>query len=130
MRGPTMGETIELMKKCKSNEPWKEEMENWTGKMKQAKLAACKASFDLRLEHAKPRLKAARRLTIEVFTNRPGEDQIADRWKMMIKVKPSYTIKEVYQKVKTRWKDRWKIEWSEELVDNMKTRGRKGRTWR
>jgi hypothetical protein len=132
-----MREMIEMMKRYMRNESWKEEMESWKETMRQATTAAAKASFDLRLEHAKPRLTTPRRLLIEVFTNRPVEDRIADRWKTMrIDVKPSYTMKEVYHKVGTRWKDRWKVEWPEEMVDNVKTWGQEGqiednqlRTW-
>jgi hypothetical protein len=109
--GPTMRETIELMKNFRRNESWRDGVEGWGEKVKQATLAAAKASLDLRLERAKPRLRAPRRLMIEVLTNRPVEDRIVDRWKMMrIDVKPTYTMDEVYHKVQSRWKDRWKVE--------------------
>jgi hypothetical protein len=95
--------------------------------MRKATLAAAHASFELRSQHARPRLKAPRRLLIEVFTNRPVQDRISDEWKLMkIEVRPQYTMKEVYHKVRSRWKDRWKIEWPKEDMEAWKSWGQEG----
>jgi hypothetical protein len=46
---------------------------------------------------------------------------------MKIEVQPTFTIKKIYHKVKSRWKDRSRIEWEEEEMNWRKIWGEEGR---
>lgn len=112
----------------KGNMNWRQEVESWGPRLKQEQIEAARKGLDLRLQHAKPRLKAPRRLRIEVFTNRPINDPVANEWKMMkIEAGPRYTMNEIYHKVRSRWKDKWKVDWKEERMDPWMVWGQEGR---
>jgi hypothetical protein len=78
-------------------------VEDWSQRLRQEKTDAVRKDFDLRLRHSKPRLKAPRRLWIELFTNRPVDDPVVNMWKLMkIEAGPKYTMNEIYHKVRSR----------------------------
>jgi hypothetical protein len=123
-----MGETVETLRSVKKvNTNWRKEVESWEPRLKQGTIEATRKDLDLRLQHAKPILKAPRRLWMEGFTNRPVDDQIVNEWKLMkIEVGPKYTMDEIYHKVRSRWKDRWEIIWDEDLMDPWQSWGQEG----
>jgi hypothetical protein len=127
--GLTMKEAIDLCRKAKRHKvDWKEETGRWKAQLDRELKEAFKRTIELKADHERPRLKAPRRLWIEVWTNRPVEHSIVDRWKKMrIPVMPQYTIQEIYQEVRTRWKDRWKVDWEEEQMDPWQMWGVEGR---
>jgi hypothetical protein len=102
-----MGETIGRLRAAKKGgKEWIKETDGWFERLFMELRDATRKNDDLRLKHAKPRLKAPRGLWIEVLTNRPVEDLTLNRWgQMKIEVGPRYTMKEIYQKVRSRWKD-------------------------
>jgi hypothetical protein len=110
-----MKETIDLLGRARKwDGSWRQKAENWVQVMEEATKAAAHANFDMIMQHARPRLKAPRKLLIEVFTNKPARDRITDEWKLMrIEVSPRYTMQDIYHKARSRWKERWKIEWAE-----------------
>jgi hypothetical protein len=62
----TMGETIEMLRSVKKgNTNWRQEVESWIPRLQQENIDAMRESRDLRLQHAKPRLKAPRRLRLK-----------------------------------------------------------------
>jgi hypothetical protein len=115
----TKRERIDEMRTFKSGkESWRQTAESWHQRLMWGYREADRAGQKFRLQHARPRLKAPRRLWIQVFTNRPIEDTMANEWKLMkIEVGPKYTLQEIYHKVRSRWKDRWKVDWDEEEMD-------------
>jgi hypothetical protein len=107
-----------LRKHKKGSDMWKEKAQSWEIRLEQEPKEAMEERIRLRLQHARPRLKAPRRLWIEVLTNRPVKHRVIDRWKTMsIEVDPRYTAEEICHKVRSRWKDRWKVEWEDEEID-------------
>jgi hypothetical protein len=69
----TIGETIEMLRSVKrGNTAWRQEAEEWVPRLNQGRMETARKSLDLRLRHARPRLKSPRRLWIEVIPT--------DRW--------------------------------------------------
>jgi hypothetical protein len=111
----TVKELVEVFRRVKEGGSWNQEVEDLDLKIAWECRVASREGTSVRLRQSKPRLKAPRRLWVEVVTNRPVEDAITDEWKLMkIEVGPKYTLQEIHHKVRTRWKDRWKVTWAEE----------------
>jgi hypothetical protein len=123
----TMGETIDLLRKAKRRKvDWAQETEGWMSRLDEELMETLKKSQDLRLRLTKPRLKAPRRLWIEVWTN-----PVVNRWKQMkIEVGPRCAMEEVYRKVRSRRKDRWKVQWDEDQMDPWQAWGIEGQLGR
>jgi hypothetical protein len=104
------------MKKARTKgDAWRETAETWLQETGEAMEKAYGEYFKKKHKYARPRLKPPERLTVQVFTNCPVIDRIADEWKLMkIWVRPKYTLEEIYHKARVRWKERWGINWQEE----------------
>jgi hypothetical protein len=96
-------EMIEVISQCKRGDGmWKQKMKTWEARLEQDNREAIHRYIGFRLQRAKPRLRAPRRLWIEVVTNLPVEHRVIDRWKRMkIEVGPTYTMEEIYYKLRS-----------------------------
>jgi hypothetical protein len=106
------------------DETWKQQAESWAKDMKEAEQQEWEEYVQRRRKYGKPRLKGPRRLVIDALANRPADDKVVDKWKIMkIEVTTRYTLADVYYKVRMRWCGRWKFEWQEEDMESRRAWG-------